>query len=602
MYKRILAGILSLCTAASLVACQNNESSNISDSADMESSSPQVQTSSGTDSIGLQAPDYVNLDSPLPFVKEDSGEKVTLTIMAGAQDGAKDVENTWQWVYLQDKGNIELDITLVQWASKEEKKNLALSTGIIPDIMYNMQLVASDLVNYGSNEHILTDMTDLIENFAPDIQMAMEMYPENRATWTTPDGAIYSLSNIGDASPVSNYSMWINTDWLHGIGMESTPETLDEFTEILIQFKEKNPMNVAKENLVPLGGYSGADYPTAFILQALGFQINSFRSERIYDYAVIGDHCSVICCDDMYAHYLEIARDWYEKGLISQDYFTVDWKTTRAQAGYGYCGAYPQYTMSTIISNGFMEDEDGSWLEKWVACPPLTSQWNDTPVVKGENGTSIGNFVISEECQNKEVAIRLANWFFTKEGSLLKKYGPMKGSDVDTYGLLDGWYIEPNEQQNNVLQVNENPQLSIYSSYECLGYTSYYKEIGNSGTSLIAYLYELGGYKDQYTKEGEFDMTSASGRVGKQRYDAVAKYAVDGAPSILYFDAKTSARIADLTAVISSYATTQTANFITGKRDISEVNDYLEEIRASGGDELNEIYNNAYQEYLNSLK
>ena len=128
------------------------------------------------------------------------------------------------------------------------------------------------------------------------------------------------------------------------------------------------------------------------------------------------------------------------------------------------------------------------------------------------------------------------------------------------------------------------------------------KEIGDSGTSLVAYLFELGGYKDQYTKEGEFDLNTADGRVNQQRYDAVAKYAVDGAPSILYFDAETSARIADLTAVISSYATTQTANFITGKRDISEVNDYLAEIRASGGDELNEIYNNAYQEYLNSMK
>lgn len=27
--------------------------------------------------------------------------------------------------------------------------------------------------------------------------------------------------------------------------METTPATLDEFTDMLIQFKEKNPMNVA---------------------------------------------------------------------------------------------------------------------------------------------------------------------------------------------------------------------------------------------------------------------------------------------------------------------------------------------------------------------
>ena len=71
-----------------------------------------------------------------------------------------------------------LDITLIQWGAKEEKKNLALSSGIIPDIMYNMQLNSADIVNYGSSEHILADLTDLIANYAPDIQATFDQYPD----------------------------------------------------------------------------------------------------------------------------------------------------------------------------------------------------------------------------------------------------------------------------------------------------------------------------------------------------------------------------------------------------------------------------------------
>ena len=90
--------------------------------------------------------------------------------------------------------------------------------------------------------------------------------------------------------------------------------------------------------------------------------------------------------------------------------------------------------------------------------------------------------------------------------------------------------------------------------------------------------------------------------MSKQRYDAVAPYAVSGAPDILYFDADTAARVSDLTSVVQTYALSETAKFITGARDISEVEDYLREVRAAGGDELNEIYNKAYQEYLANLK
>ena len=599
MVKKGLVLFLALCMTLSLAACARSSDSEASDAGNSSANSDgSIASQNSVVEEETKAPDYVNLDSALPFVKEDSGEKVTLSMYVAAQDAAKNVDDTWQWVYLQDQGNITLDITLIQWGAKEEKKNLALSSGIIPDIMYNMQLNSADIVNYGSSEHILADLTDLIANYAPDIQATFDQYPDFKLTLTMPDNAIYSLSGLGDDNAVANYAMWVHSDWLSGIGMDKTPSTLDEFTDMLVQFKEKNPMQVEEDKLVPLAGYSGADYPTAFILQALGFQINTFRVERIYDYAVVGDHCSIICCDDLYARYLEVARDWYEKGLISQDYFSIDWKTTRAQAGSGYCGAYAQFGMSTIVSNGFAGDD--SFVEKWVACSPLTSEWNDTPVAKSGSGNSIGNFTISEDCSNKEVAIRFANWFFTEEGALLKKYGPAKGSDVDTYGLLDGWYMEKDETSGE-LKMQQNEQLAIYSGYECLGYIANYKPFPNTGNLLIANQYKVAGYEGEYAKEGDFDLNTITGRVSKQRYDAVAPYAVSGAPDILYFDADTAARVSDLTSVVQTYALSETAKFITGARDISEVEDYLREVRAAGGDELNEIYNKAYQEYLANL-
>ena len=566
-----------------------------------ESTADTTAASTETEDTDLTStcPDYVNLDSTLPFVKEDSGEDITLTMwVASLDNGSKEVEKTWQWVYLQDEGNITLDITLVPWSTKEEKKNLALATGEIPDIMYNMQLTPSDLVTYGANEHILTDLNPLIDAYAPNIKAALEMYPEQRSGWTTPDGGIYSLSQIGRGNSTGGYKIFVSQNWLDEAGITELPTTLDEFTDMLRAFKALHPDD---ENYVPLGGYSGADYPLAIILQALGFDINSFRSERIYDYALVNnDHVSVISTDTLYGEFLKVARTWYEEGLISQDFFTMDAQASRAQAGEERCGVYVQFGMTTM--NSFVKDQDKleEYLDSWVVLSPLTSEFNDTPMTLKTDGVSVGNFVISESCENKEVAIRLADWFFTSEGNSRAANGPCATEGVSNYGCYDGeggWYLKEDEN-GKVVEVFPAAQSDIMSAYKCLGFENMYSIIPDTGKCTYEYRYELAGYPGAYTPDGTFDETTPAGRMNVRAAAALNPYGVTGAPSVLYMDLETSARVSDLLAVVRNYAVSETARFVTGSRSIDEVDDYLREIGAAGGEELNEIYNDLYQSYI----
>ncbi len=570
----------------------------------------QEETPSGGEDVDepeSTCPDYVNLDSTLPFVKEDSGEDITLTMwVAAMDDGAKEVEKTWQWVYLQDEGNITLDITLVPWSTKEEKKNLALATGEIPDIMYNMQLSPSDLVTYGANEHLLTDLSPLIEAYAPNISAALEMYPEQRNGWTTPDGGIYSLSQIGRENSTGGYKIFVSQNWMDEAGITEVPTTLDEFTEMLRAFKALHPDD---ENYVPLGGYSGADYPLGIILQALGYNINLFRSERIYDYALVNnDHVSVVSTDPLYAEFLKVAHTWYEEGLISQDFFTMDAQAARAQAGEERCGVYVQYGMTTM--NSYVKNTDGTaadtdrlteYLDSWVVLSPLTSEFNDTPVTLMTDGITVGNFVISEACENKEVAIRLADWFFTAEGNSRAANGPCANEGVSNYGCFDGdgWYLEEGED-GKIVEVFPAAQTDIMSAYKCLGYENLYTIIPETGESTYDYRYDLGGYPDAYPPDGVYDETTAAGRLNAKAATALNPYGATGAPSVLYMDLETSARVSDLLAVVQNYAISETARFVTGSRPIEEVEDYLQEIGTAGGDELNQIYNDLYLDYISN--
>ena len=62
----------------------------------------------------------------------------------------------------------------------------------------------------------------------------------------------------------------------------------------------------------------------------------------------------------------------------------------------------------------------------------------------------------------------------------------------------------------------------------------------------------------------------------------------------VYFDAETTERIADLMQVINEYANTEFAKFVTGKRSLSELDAYFDELDRLGAQELIGIYSDYY--------
>ena len=67
----------------------------------------------------------------------------------------------------------------------------------------------------------------------------------------------------------------------------------------------------------------------------------------------------------------------------------------------------------------------------------------------------------------------------------------------------------------------------------------------------------------------------------------IIPYTVTGYPAVVYFDEATNARITDLKAVLNTHAESESAKFITGARDLSELDAYFNELDDLG-----------YQEYL----
>lgn len=117
----------------------------------------------------------------------------------------------------QDSTNIVIDWTNLAEQVYQEKKNLLLASGDMPDALFNSGLSDSEIVDYGSNGTLIP-LEQLINDHAPNLEALLDERPDIRAAITASDGHIYSLPSVEElgilpfrTSSISTRRGWINS-------------------------------------------------------------------------------------------------------------------------------------------------------------------------------------------------------------------------------------------------------------------------------------------------------------------------------------------------------------------------------------------------------
>jgi len=187
-------------------------------------------------------------------------EPITLKFMTGKSPvTAHDYNEVTVWKEYAKLSNINIEWELVQSDGLEEKRNLALASGSLPDVFYTSHMPPADLLKYGE-QGVFVSLNDLITEYMPNLTSLFEKYPETKKGITFPDGNIYSLPTIHDPDFLEvnlGMSHWIREDWLGQLGMD-LPKTTDEYYEYLKAVKETdlNGNGIADE--IPFGAHSPA--------------------------------------------------------------------------------------------------------------------------------------------------------------------------------------------------------------------------------------------------------------------------------------------------------------------------------------------------------
>jgi putative aldouronate transport system substrate-binding protein len=538
--------------------------------------------SNGSASGGI--PPYLNTGNTFPIVKP--GENITLTVATvyNSALGGR-TEDLWFWKFAKEKMNINFQVEQIMDSAAQERKNLMFASGDLKDLIFNIGLTNSDLVTYGQSEHLLYDLNSLLTpELAPNLLVLMDKFPELRAAMSCPDGGMYTFPKIGLVNdPGSVIRLFINTEWLQKTGVK-TPETLDEFYNVLKAFKEKDPSGTGK--IVPLGGNSKTNSPEPYILSALGFITSSTASEP----ALRNGRVEIPAGSPVYKDYLSFMNRLYTERLIDENFFTMDRSQVNVQMAEKRVGVIQREAPYVVLPN--IED-----FQKYQALSPVTSAFNSKKIWAGPNSFITGTAVMSAKAKYPEVAMRFWDWIYSQEGGVYSWNGAPAYHEGDTLGLYRGWSLSADgaEVYPDVEAGKSNSGYEFVLKY----ITPFSGTMGNR-SDILNDKRVLCGLEP--LKETLYDLSKGDPFYRKSVTDHILPYVAAPFPSNIYFTAEENIRLADLKTVITDYVEKESAKFITGANSLSNMDKYYSDLNTLGFREYQNLYTDAYNAYLGNLK
>lgn len=579
--KRLYAALLA--TVMVLTACGSEP---VVKESQPEQTETSTTISSSEETVESQYPEYLNLEGPYPIVKDEYADDITLSAVIVMQDNAGDWEDLWINKYFQGKYNVNLDVEYLTYSNMDERTSLMLNSGELPDIMINLGITNAEIMKYGVSEGLFLQLDQYMdETLTPNILT----YFEGKAAQdcTAPDGHVYTLPNMSEPQYSWNVKrLFINNKWLADLNLE-LPKTLDDFVDVMYKIKEADPAGVGSENLYPFGGGDKEGTGNAwYILNALGYLDSKTTNGDGYGvtpHLRDGEVVIPVYDMDVYQEYLKIMNQFYTDEIINPTFFTIEETEMNAQMVEGKTAMYHTAPYLSGITNQ----------EDWVSVYPLTSAWQTEPEIGAYSYATPGNFLVSADTEYPELCLRFADLFYN---NVTDYANAIQGSTCEPehyYGMVHAhWDEEKNNTQINLPE-------GIASNWQ---YQVEYK-IGNVWSFGAATTFEAtekmaeGFGHPEYVKEDN-GQNKGNNIWANSVFTNMKPYAdADGFPLNYYATEETINRILELETVIQPYATEQIALFITGRRPLSETEDFIKELEGLGIEDLLNIYKEVYADY-----
>ena len=289
--------------------------------------------------------------------------------------------------------------------------------GEMPDMLFKAHLSTleeQELLDAG----VLVDLAPYLEEYAPNLWKIFQARPEWLADVALPDGRIASLPALCGAE--RECVLWVNTAFLDALGL-STPNNIDEFTDMLRAMKNGDPNGNGKKDETPLN--LCGPWEAKFLLHAFGIVAD--------DYNLYMDENGKACFapqQEEYRAFVEWLKMALDEGLISSDAFRTTQtaretasQLTNSSSSSSSSSKTPQ-TVGALISIAPYMQVRSTDTTNYTAITPLEANGRRAfreliPAV------SRGTFAVTSACTDIAEALKFVDYLYTEEGGRLINAG-----------------------------------------------------------------------------------------------------------------------------------------------------------------------------------
>lgn len=439
----------------------------------------------------------------------------------------------------------------------EQQFNLMMTSDKLPDVIERTWTsVPGGPEKYIKDKKIVA-LNDYIDKYAPNLKQILDENPEWRKMITTDEGNIYVFPFIrSDAYNLTFFGPILRGDWLEKLDLE-IPETIDEWYTVLKAFKEQDPNGNGEADEIPL-----LIHPTSFTYNAFvgawGITNGFYQVDGKVHYGPIQPE---------YKEFLQLLHDWYQEGLIDQEYVATDSKLQDAKVTNDQLGAFMGYSGSSLLRYMQLKADDPEF--SLVGAPYPVFNKGDTPIFnQGELPFQGVGAAITTSNRNIVETVKWLDYHYSEEGYMLFNFG----IEGESYEMIDGYPTYTEIITNNPDGKSMAEALAMYNRASWSGPFIQAKE-----------------YAEQYNNLPQ----------QKQAIEQWAKGSNERLMPLVTPTQEESSEFASIMNDINTYREEMINKFIMGEEPLSKFDDFVKTIEGMGIERAIEIQQAALERYNN---
>lgn len=321
-----------------------------------------------------------------------------------------DMAERMVFMQMEAETGVHINFTSSPLNAADTEMMLLVASGDYPDIFYQFAYHYNAVTDSAVDDEVIIDLREHLAKNSPSYSQLLESDVDLMSSAVSDAGYITEYIMISSQSEYKGAeTLFLRDDWMQELGLEY-PNTYDELHDILVEFRDKMgarsplwiPENGLEQNLM-----YGYDICEGWYLA---------DGQTTYPYITDG-----------FREYLTMLHQWYEEGLIANDWYAVESNSDFPSNDWLNNGVTGCFMLPTTVIANFGPESSGD--PDWSILPIGSMTKNPgegTYFGGGEQGASGSNgfgWFISTGCENVELAMRWCDYWYTEQGYLTGNFG-----------------------------------------------------------------------------------------------------------------------------------------------------------------------------------